>query len=74
MLIHLFKSNMENDGKLKAVVDQWEESVLNDPEEYMQFYLFTFNYAKTTGQKSMDVEVIHILRVSAYTVGITCFC
>ncbi|KAG2200834.1 hypothetical protein INT47_001365, partial [Mucor saturninus] len=48
--------SMVNDGKLKVVVDQWEGSVLNDPEEYMQFYLFTFNYAKTTGQKSMDVE------------------
>lgn len=60
MIFMFLKKNISaaNDGKFKILVDQWEESILNDPEEYMQFYLFTFNYAKTTGQKSMDVEVI----------------
>ncbi|KAI9356599.1 Cullin binding-domain-containing protein [Pilaira anomala] len=40
---------------VQTVVD-WETSIKNNKEEYKQFYLFTYNYAKSTTQKSMDVE------------------
>lgn len=41
----------------KAVLHDWEMQVSQDPIQFKQLYLFTFNYVKSTGQKSMEVEV-----------------
>lgn len=41
----------------KAVLHDWEMQVSQDPIQFKQLYLFTFNYVKSKGQKSMEVEV-----------------
>lgn len=39
------------------MVDQYEEKISTNQEEFKKLYIFTFNYAKSTGQKSMEIEV-----------------
>lgn len=41
----------------KKVLHDWEMQVSQDPLQFKQLYLFTFNYVKSTTQKSMEVEV-----------------
>lgn len=43
--------------QFRTIVDQYEEKISTCPEEFKKLYIFTFNYAKSTGQKSMDIEV-----------------
>lgn len=41
---------------LKALLPQLETAI-KDPQLFKKMYLFTFGFAKTTGQKSMEVDV-----------------
>jgi len=41
----------------KKVLHDWEMQVSQDSLQFKQLYLFTFNYVKSTTQKSMEVEV-----------------
>ncbi|CDH56648.1 dcn1-like protein 4-like [Lichtheimia corymbifera JMRC:FSU:9682] len=41
---------------LKALLPQLETAI-KDPNLFKKLYLFTFGFAKTTGQKSMEVDV-----------------
>ncbi|KAI8369255.1 potentiating neddylation domain-containing protein [Radiomyces spectabilis] len=47
---------VDSADKLKQLIPSFELA-LADPVLLKKFYLFTFPYAKTTGQKSMDVDV-----------------
>ena len=38
------------------MLPQWQQEI-KDASVFKKLYLFTFNFAKTTGQKSMDVDV-----------------
>ena len=38
------------------MVPQWCQSI-KDNATFKKLYLYTFGFAKTTGQKSMDVDV-----------------
>lgn len=40
----------------RIMVDQYEEKISTNQEEFKKLYIFTFNYAKSTGQKSMEIE------------------
>ncbi|KAI8390367.1 Cullin binding-domain-containing protein [Blakeslea trispora] len=42
--------------EFKKILYHWEETILNDPSEFKRLYLFSFQYVKSTTQKSMDVE------------------
>lgn len=44
---------------LKALLPQLETAI-KDPNLFKKLYLFTFGFAKTTGQKSMEVDVSFI--------------
>lgn len=57
----------------KAVLHDWEMQVSQDSIQFKQLYLFTFNYVKSTGQKSMEVEMAialwHILLEHKYPIA-----
>ncbi|KAI9498156.1 hypothetical protein BDB00DRAFT_501058 [Zychaea mexicana] len=42
--------------ELKHMLPLWDQSIKDDAV-FKKLYLFTFAFAKTTGQKSMDVDV-----------------
>ncbi|OBZ81514.1 DCN1-like protein 4 [Choanephora cucurbitarum] len=48
--------DVSTSDEFKKTLCHWEETVLNEPSEFKQLYLFTFQYVKSTTQKSMDVE------------------
>ncbi|KAI9265304.1 Cullin binding-domain-containing protein [Helicostylum pulchrum] len=62
----------EEDGRFALAVLEWERSIMSNEEEYKQFYLFSFNYAKSNGQKSMDIEtataIWHIILEKKYPI------
>ncbi|KAG2236955.1 Cullin binding-domain-containing protein [Thamnidium elegans] len=72
--LNTMKSDLyfEDDDRFSLAVLDWERSIMNDEEEYKQFYLFTFNYAKSNGQKSMDIETAtalwHIILEAKYPI------
>ena len=41
---------------MKNMFPQWYQSIKDDAI-FKKLYLYTFGFAKTTGQKSMDVDV-----------------
>lgn len=43
----------------EKTLHDWELQVSQDPLQFKQLYLFTFNYVKSASQKSMEVEVSH---------------
>lgn len=47
---------MDNIDKLKARLGSLENE-LRDPQKFKDFYHFTFNYAKNTGQKGLDLDM-----------------
>merc|ERR1711874_875041 len=44
-------------GKLKVKLDQVERETMADNDRFKEFYQFTFNYAKTPGQKGLELEM-----------------
>ncbi|EPB87539.1 hypothetical protein HMPREF1544_05630 [Mucor circinelloides 1006PhL] len=56
----------------KKVLHDWEMQVSQDSLQFKQLYLFTFNYVKSTTQKSMEVEMAialwHILLEHKYPI------
>jgi hypothetical protein len=53
----IYCSQQSNRKEFKDIIDQAENKVLSSPDEFKKLYMYTFNFAKSTGQKSMDVEV-----------------
>ncbi|KAI9271492.1 Cullin binding-domain-containing protein [Phascolomyces articulosus] len=51
-----FLYRIDSPEKMKNMVSQWSQSIKDDVI-FKKLYLFTFGFAKTTGQKSMDVDV-----------------
>lgn len=47
---------MDSIDKLKARLGSLENE-LRDPLKFKDFYHFTFNYAKNTGQKGLDLDM-----------------
>ncbi|KAG2218170.1 hypothetical protein INT45_006222 [Circinella minor] len=47
---------IDSPEKMKNMVPQWYQSIKDDAI-FKNLYLYTFGFAKTTGQKSMDVDV-----------------
>ncbi|RCI07055.1 DCN1-like protein 4, partial [Rhizopus stolonifer] len=47
--------NITTPDEFKKLLKAWEIS-LDDPDQFRQLYLFSFNHVKSSGQKSMDVE------------------
>lgn len=55
----LYKS-IDSESKLKTSLSKLQTTVESDDVMFKQFYLFTFAYAKSVDQKSMDIEVYNI--------------
>ncbi|SAL97230.1 hypothetical protein [Absidia glauca] len=47
---------VDSPERLKAYLLSWSKCIEND-NEFKAMYLYTFNFAKTAGQKSMDVDL-----------------
>ncbi|KAG2177021.1 hypothetical protein INT43_007675 [Umbelopsis isabellina] len=52
--------NVTDTDELKSKMPELEES-LNDEKQFREFYTFTFPFAKTKTQKSMDVDMALVL-------------
>ncbi|ORX58780.1 DUF298-domain-containing protein [Hesseltinella vesiculosa] len=52
--------NVQSTDQFKSMLPIWQAELAND-EVFRQLYLYTFAYAKTTGQKSMDVDIALVL-------------
>ncbi|CAO3649368.1 unnamed protein product [Mucor fragilis] len=56
----------------EKTLHDWELQVSQDPLQFKQLYLFTFNYVKSASQKSMEVEMAialwHILLEHTYPI------
>ncbi|KAG1455837.1 hypothetical protein G6F56_006972 [Rhizopus delemar] len=48
--------NIDSESKLKTSLSKLQTTVESDDVMFKQFYLFTFAYAKSVDQKSMDIE------------------
>jgi hypothetical protein len=57
------KKSVATPTDFKAVLHDWEMQVSQDSIQFKQLYLFTFNYVKSTGQKSMEVEVSYVISI-----------
>lgn len=54
---------VDNLDKLKQKLPQLDTE-LNDILKFKDFYQFTFNYAKETGQKGLDLDMVRALKIS----------
>lgn len=53
---------VDNLDKLKQKLPQLDTE-LNDILKFKDFYQFTFNYAKETGQKGLDLDMVRALKI-----------
>ena len=64
---------IDSPEKMKNMVPQWYQSIKDDAT-FKKLYLYTFGFAKTTGQKSMDVDVSQYYFNGNYIYLILCYC
>lgn len=56
IIFFFFSFSVDNIDKLKARLGSLENE-LRDSLKFKDFYHFTFNYAKNTGQKGLDLDM-----------------
>jgi hypothetical protein len=56
LTLTLMLYRVDSPERLKTYLLSWSKCIEND-NEFKAMYLYTFNFAKTAGQKSMDVDL-----------------
>lgn len=58
---YIYSPNFRVDSpeKLQSLLPKLSNEIVNDPISFKKMYLFAFGFAKTTSQKSMDIDVSH---------------
>ncbi|ORZ00979.1 Cullin binding-domain-containing protein [Syncephalastrum racemosum] len=48
---------VDSPEKLQSLLPKLNHEIINDPVSFKKMYLFAFGFAKTTNQKSMDIDM-----------------